>query len=701
MTTTEQRADEARSAQALTRLQEIRELAHEDFDGVSSAHESARENIRFIYGDQWDPVAKAARLRDKRPMLVFPKLAQFLDRVYGGMLQKRPSITVRADDQVAASVKAATESGKRIAMSEGFAGMMRQIDAINNAQIAYLNSYELALAAGFGHWRYRIDYKPYSFDQVILIEPVWDPFSVVWDQLSNDLNNDDAMRCLLFTEMRKKDFEAQYPGAVTAGFPADSNQKHMSDWVKNGTVMVAERFEKRPKRYRICELSDGRVVKWEDDHDAIKDELAKAQVEINRERRHDGWEILWEKVAGADILEEEVILPGENIPVVTTYGRRLMVEGKWTYRALHQHAKDEQRAYNYARTRAIEKVALSPLTPFIIGKSQVNGYEGLWGTANTTAHAFLPYDDSDNSNRPTREYGQTDLSGLRDIIQLSEQGLMSAIGQYEAALGQSSNEKSGRAVYARAEQSDQVTSPYDENYHVALSKGGRIVTDWLPFVYAPASVVQILNEDGTEDSIVLGRQDILDEQTGKTVILNDLSVGRYAVKIGTAPEFSTQRQEAVQGLTDFATAFPETATVIAPDILRNMDVPGAHKMARKAEALLSPEVRQAGEDDDGQQLPPQAQAAVEQAQAAMQQAEAMVQEVQQEAQGVAEERDALKAALAAEKVASEQAATQSKIDRERELLALERKLFDMQQRVSEVVGKFREISPKEKQPATA
>jgi len=385
-------------------------------------------------------------------------------------------------------------------------------------------------------------------------------------------------------------------------------------------------------------------------------------------------------VAGQDILDEEVILPGEIIPVSTCYGRRLKVDGKWAYRALHEHAKDEQRAYNYARTRAIEKVALSPLVPFIVGSSQIKGFETLWSTANTSPHAYLPYDDTHNQNRPSREHGETDLTGLRDMIQMSENGIMSATGQFEASMGRESNETSGRAVLARAQQSDQVASPFEENYHVALTKGGRIVADWIPRVYSTQSMAQILNEDGSEDGFAIGRQEIVDEQTGKTFILNDLSAGRYAIKIGTAPEFSTRRQEAIQGLTEFAQSFPGAAEVIASDILRNMDIPDAEKMAKKVESMLPPEIRQAGEQDDDQEIPPQAKAAIEQAQQVMQQAQEAVQAVQQETEAVVQERDALKAQLAAEKAAAEQAAAQSKLDRDAEMLDIEKRLFAMEQK---------------------
>lgn len=680
----EKNRDEAASRDVQDFLQQAREEAHEDTQHISTSHEAMKERIRFLNGDQWDPMAKAERKRDKRPTLIFPKLNQFVDGVYGAMIQQRPAITVRADDAQARDMKAQTAGGKRIAMAQARGGLMRQIDAVNQAQIAYLNAYEGAISWGMGHWRLRIDYKPYSFDKVILIEPVWDPYSVVWDVLSRDVINRDARRCWIFSEIPKAQFELEYgEGRATTSFSPDTDTGHMSEWVKSGGVVVAERFGRVPKQYTLLQLSDGRIIRRTPDVDAIRDELERAGVTVVAERPDQGWEIVWRKMSGADVLEGPIGIPGENIPVITVYGRRLWVDGKMVVRSLIDNSMDEQRAYNYSRTRAIEKVALAPLTPFVIGASQINGHEALWKLANTKSLAYLTFDDSENPNPPRREMGASDLSGIRDLIELSERGLMSGIGRYEASLGQRSNETSGRALLARQEQGDQITEAFEENYRYALTQSGTIVNDWLPEVYGNGMTAHILNEDGSADMIDIGRQEIVDEQTGKTVVLNDLSVGRYAVKVDTAPEFSTQRQEQNAGLTEFAQAFPTAAPAIGADVLRTMDIPNAERMARKVEAMLPPEVRAAGDDEEESPLPPQAKAAIEQAQQMAQQAQQLVEETQAQIEELTAAKADLERQVKAEREAAALAQDKARVDYDRRMLDLERKLFQVEQRLAE------------------
>ena len=675
----EERMDRARSQSTIDLLSEAREAAHDDTEHWIEAHNAARENIKFIGGDQWSAEAKAERQQRKAPMLVFPKLNQFVDSVYGSMLQERPAFTVVPSDTLGRQAKV-RGAKKRIAMAEARAGLMRQIDAVNRAQIAYLNAYEQALSSGFGHWRLRIDYQPYSFDKVILIEPVWDPFSVIWDSASTDIAHRDARRCWVFSVIPKSEFEALYPGAATGNFDPNTLTNYAQEWVRDKGIVIAEHFRARPKRQRICELSDGRVVTWDDNVEKIRDELAKLQgVTVARERQHEGREIVWSKIACHDVLEEELVVPGEHIPVVTCYGRRLFVDGRFCYRSLIEHAKDEQRAYNYARTRAIEAVALAPLSPHVIGSSQLKGYENLWAAANTSALAALPYDDTHNPNPPKRSTAATDLTGIRDVIVMSEQGLMSATGRYEAAQGMASNEKSGRAVLARAQQGDRVTEAFEENYRIALTQSATIVNDWLPIVYTNGMVAQMMGEDGTVEEFTVGREEIVDEQSGEAVVLNDLSAGRYWVKVDTAPEFQTRRQEAVQGLTEFAQAFPTVAPVLAPEAIRSSDFPNAERASRMAMALLPPEIREAAESDEDEELPPQVQAMVEQAQQAQQQAQAVVQQTADQIKMLEAEKQALESRLEAERVQAKTEKVAAEVRYDRRMLALEERVFALTQ----------------------
>lgn len=106
---TERNRDMAASGDVQEFLERAREEAHEDTQHIAASHEAMKERIRFLNGDQWDPVAKAERKRDKRPTLIFPKLNQFVDGVYGSMLQQRPAITVRADDAQARNMKASLD----------------------------------------------------------------------------------------------------------------------------------------------------------------------------------------------------------------------------------------------------------------------------------------------------------------------------------------------------------------------------------------------------------------------------------------------------------------------------------------------------------------------------------------------------------------------------------------------------------------
>lgn len=674
----EQRKDESRSMDTASRLQEIREAAHEDFDALSELHKHALVSLEFLRGRQWSHEAAQDRKADRRPMLTFSKLTQFLDGVIGGQMQRRTSVKVRAEDRIARSVYASLESKKRVAMAEALEGLYRQIEANSRGQMAYINAFEGGVGWGFGHFRFLVDYVTGSFDRDIMVLPIMDPFSVAWDQSSMMIDRSDARRCIITSLVPKDQFKEQYPGAVASDWTSNSvTVSHGSEWIRDNNVVLAERFTKEQKDVLLCELSDGRIVEWEDKEEQIRDELAKRGVAITRQRKAKMDVIKWCLVSGGDVLEDEITIEGKHIPVVTCYGRPIWDEGKMHYRSLIENALDEQRAYNYARTAIIEAISSIPKAPWIIGSSQIQGYENTWKTANVRMHAYLPWNDAgDNKTPPQRNYATQDLSALAALAQMCEQGMMSGIGRYQASMGAESNEKSGRAVLARAQQADTVTQPFVDNFEIALTQGGRIVMSMIPEVYSADCVARILNEDGTDDAFTIGAETIIDEQTGDEIILNDLAAGRYSIKVDTGPSFETRRQESMQGMVEFGQAFPQIAAILGPEALANSDFPGAERAAKMARAMLPPNVVAAGEDQE-QEIPPHVQAAMQQAEQAMQQAQALVQQNEQEMKAHEQKIAELELRNQVDRAKMEDQARDEKFEYDRRLFEMEKRLFEL------------------------
>jgi len=210
--------------------------------------------------------------------------------------------------------------------------------------------------------------------------------------------------------------------------------------------------------------------------------------------------------------------------------------------------------------------------------------------------------------------------------------IKSETGQYDASLGQKSNETSGRAIMARQREGDTATFHYVDNLARAVRHVGRIVLDMIPKVLDTKRIARIIGEDDEQQNATLDPQnpealtEYEDEEGAMKRIFNP-SVGTYDVYTSTGPSFTTRRMEAVEAMTQMTQANPQLWQVIGDLLVKNMDWPGADDMAKRLKLTLLPQVQEsiAGEEGGKPQVPPQMQQAMQQM---GQQVEALTQELE-------------------------------------------------------------------------
>jgi len=607
-------------------LEEMRDVVEQYATIMDQNIREAEEDIEFVLGDQWDAAAKQVREEEEQVCLTFPKLTQFIDQVVGEEQQQAPSIRVRPADGWTAGQKIQTQNNREIDLATTYGGLIRQIERTSDARTAYDNAYEGAVTWGWGHWRIVDRYVDDSFDKELIITPVWDPFAVSWDAGAVEYTRADSNNCVIRAPVAKAEFRRRFSGATAADF--DFGPQQTVHWLHGEEIYLAEWFRKEPHTYPVVLLSDGRLVRG-DDVQKVKDELAMLGVTVVGERQHKGSKVTWRLCSGCDVLEGPIDVMSSFIPVVPVWGRMVFHQGRFRYRGLIRNAKDEQRAYNYARTAIIEAIALAPKAPYVAAAESVEPYQDIWSTANTRPHAYLPYKalrtaDGSAIPPPRRESPGTNLAGLIEMMQMSETGMKSSIGIYDPSLGQRSNETSGRAIAARQQQGDRLTYPFVGNLAKSISYTGRILVDMIPRRYNNQRIVRILHDDDTDDTIEIN-QTIVDQQTGQEVRVNDMSVGRFDVTSDVGPSYLTRRMEAAQSLNDLIAQIPAAGPLLADLAVKNLDFPGADSAAeRLRRGLVPPQVLETG---DGSDLPPEAIAKIQEAEQAMQMMQAQLAEL--------------------------------------------------------------------------
>jgi hypothetical protein len=602
----------------------------------------SKEDTSFAYGDQWD--SKAMESRSGRPTLTLNKLGQFVYRLVGDQRQNVQSIKLMPSGNFDGKLKN-TDATKDYKMSEVLEGLVRNIELISNAPYQYKTSFQHAVEGGFGWLRVLTDYAENdSFDLDLKIQAVRHRYSVTIDPDANEPDSSDMNYAFITERMSSDEFYKRYPGK-SRGELQNIESSAVSFWGDDKTVVVSEYFVRQPVVRELLLMNDGSTY-WMDEVKDIVDEMARMGVKVARTRKVNTHKVLWYKITAGDILEGPKEWVGSTIPIVPVFGKEIALNGKREFRGLIHDAKDAQRMHNYWMSAATERVALAPKSPWVAPAEAIEGFEDQWNTANITNWSVLKYNELPSGARPIRTDPPPMPSQELQIAALSEQGIKSSIGLYDATLGKNSNETSGIAIQTRQQQGDTATFVFTDNLNLAIQRIGKILVEAIPAVYDGNRVIRMHFADGQGDFVEINKS-IKDEQTGETVIVHDLGMGKYDVAVTTGPQYLTQRQEAASTMLEFAKIVPQAGQVGADLIASNMDAPNMDIMADRLKKLLPPNMLSPEEQksvQEGQQPPPPSPE--------QQQAQAQLQAEQQKMQG---DQQMMQIKLEIEKVKLQQA----------------------------------------------
>lgn len=575
--------------------------ARKRLDEAASADLSNRErsedDLHFIIGDgQWPEEVRQVRESEGKPCLTLNRLPQFVRQVTGQIRQINPAIRV---------IPAGNEATQEVA--EIYEGLIRQIEAQCDASSIYEQTAESAAACGIGHFRVRADYcDDNSFDQELLIERIHNPHAVFWDPLAKHSSRSDAGYCFIVEEMQVEDFRTSYPDKTVEDVTSENRPADLRRWFTPETVAVAEYYWIEQEEYEIGLTPEGQVIRD-----------PRPPMNFVRKRKVKAPRVKWAKITGAEVLEGPVDVPCRQIPVFAVTGEEWHL-GEEMYRSsVIRFAKDAQQLYNYGRSAHAELVALQPKAPYMVTPKQVAGLEEHWAAANQANAPYLVYNPDEKAPPPQRSTPPVPSPGLMQEIGLSVEDLKATTGVYDASLGNRSNETSGVAIAQRQQESQVGTSIYADNMIKSIHQCGKVLVQMIPAIYDTARVIRILGEDEQEKQVRIN--EVMMDLQGR-VAVNDLTVGKYDVKVTSGPSYDTKREAASDGMLSFISAYPPAAAVTADLVAKAQDWPDADKFADRLRKTLPPGVIEIEDMDPEQQ---------QQVQAAQQQQQQMEQIQQQ------------------------------------------------------------------------
>jgi hypothetical protein len=594
---------------------------------LSESREDEIDDLKFYAGSpdnhwQWPADVLATRgavqgqTINARPCLTINKLPQHVRQVTNDQRQNRPGAKVIPVDDKA-----------DVEVAEIFNGLIRHIEYISDADVAYDTACENQVSYGEGYIRLLTEYcDDNTFDQDIKIGRVRNSFSVYMDPTIQDPTGADAQWCFITEDITKAEYARLYPDAapITTLQSLGVGDQSISNWLNEDTIRIADYYYIDYDRTTL-NLYPGNATAFEGTPE--DKQLRAVYGKPKRTRESDRPRVKYCKINGYEILEERE-WAGKWIPVIRIVGNEFEVDGRLYVSGLVRNAKDAQRMYNYWVSQEAEMLALAPKAPFIGYGGQFEGYEEKWKTANTNNWPYLEINpdvtDGQGAVMPLPQRAQPPMasSGLLQAKSGASEDIKSTTGQYNASLGMGSNERSGKAILARQREGDVGTYHYGDNLARGVRHIARQIIDLAPKIYDTQRIARIIGEDGVTKMVKINPDQaepinkIMDEQGIVIEKIYNPGVGKYDVVATTGPGYATKRQEALEAMAQLLQGNPQLWQVAGDLFVKNMDWPGAQEMAKRFAKTIDPKLM--SDADENPEL-----------QAAQQQMEAMGQEMEQ------------------------------------------------------------------------
>ena len=601
-------------------LQEIRDRYSYLSDAWREIREESQKDRKYLSGDPWEDEDRKAREDAKRPCISHDELTQYVNQSINSVRQNKRGIKVEPDG-----------NGSTDKTAELRQNLIRGIEYRSLAQQAYVTAYEQMVEGSYGFFRISrrfVSNDPTRrdasiFDQEIVIKPIANQDSVLYDIDCKEPDWSDARDAFILDPMPKEDFQRKYPDAETKDFSAE-DMRIAQDWIQDKTVLVAEYWKVEIESSRLYLLESGEIV----------DELPKGQ-KAKRERVVESKRVMQYITNGIEILERNE-QPGEEIPIPVMTGKQMYVDDSTRLIfSLPRLARNPQMSLAYLCSLEMEEAGLTPKVPFTGWTGQFETDAEAIDSCTKIPHAYLQFDYPEwalergipvalPQRAPfTPNFQQYEIA--KDSCRRAIQAAMGISGLPTAA--QRDSEKSGVALDRI--QSEQAIGSFHfvDNFDRALARAGRIIDSWIPVVYDTEREVGIRKPDDTHHVVRLNtEQPYVDESQQQHHY--PVEEGDHTVTVSVGPSNESQREAAsdfldglIGNLGHLPVAPPQAAKLLSLAIQMKQLGPKGDEMAE----IISPPA-------PGPQLPPQAQQAVQAAQQQAQQAALMNKELQAELQ---------------------------------------------------------------------
>lgn len=462
-------------------------------------------------------------------------------------------------------------------------------------------AFRAALEGGMGGRRLRAEYENgEDGPQRICLEPINDAeTSLYFDVNAQRRDKSDARHGFLIKPWGKRAFEAEYEGCATS-WPEAMAGKYSYAWFGSAkdVIYVCEYFikEKGEETFRVFNGFGDEIEEYlDDDLDDKTLERLSATGFTEIEPRVEKFDRVHKYImSGAEILSDDGIIPGRNIPLIPQYGYWAIVNGEEMFRGHVRKARDPQIVYNMQVSKVAETAAASGIEKPIFTPEQMLGHAELWQNDHIDNNAFLTINAMTDASGNPMPAGPIAFTKSPDIapavaalIQLTKQDMVDQFGNQQATETMQPN-TSGFAMELAQAKGDMRSAAFMTAEGDAERRTAEIWQDMASEIYVEKGrKLKTYTEAGKRGSVEIGKK-IFDSKTGALKTEIDFARAKFDVVVDVGPTSASKRQSIVRtiiGMLPFITDPMQASKFVSYAVL-NMESEGFSDLRDDARRTL-------------------------------------------------------------------------------------------------------------------
>lgn len=530
-----------------------------------------------LEGAQWDKQALAKRRKEGKPSLEINLVRAYVQQQINTMRQNRPQAKVVPVD-----------SGADQETAKILEGLIKDVEEASNFEDALDTAAANQVHAAVGFYRIVTDYiNERSFNQEPRFKPVENPQAVLIDPLSKALDGSDMNKALICEWIDEEQVKKQYGKDSISKFEIEGS----TDWYNytDKTACVAEYFYKEQVKDTLYQLLDGTT----DFKSALLEQWTESELKelVVNERETSRTEVKWVKLTGCKILEKGVFA-GQYIPIFPVYGEVTWLENRRHIFSLVHFAKDAQRLFNYWKSTEAQILQKNQDEMTIVDDRGIAGFEEWKDPSKARYLRFKATDDNGNPiPYPTRLGAATPPVGILNASESAKALIPDILNMHAPQMGQDVNQQSGRAIGLLQRQADTAQFHFQDNLNKTIRHSARVLIGLFPILYDTEMVRRIVGSDGDSELVRLNAKPQNQDERAKAIngILNDMSIGRFDVRMDTGPSFNTQREQSFALMMQLVQSNPALFNLVADLIVINSPLLNAKEIAERVKMLVPPQ----------------------------------------------------------------------------------------------------------------